>query len=131
MIYPNVEKLLEIHNKLIETSLENNEVWSFGFLWWKNTSDLESVIEFIKSDDYYPNLEDKITHLMFSINKNHLFKDGNKRSCVYFSAYFLFVNNFDCKFVENFIRKFEDVSVQIANNTISKNELKTLIKKCL
>lgn len=57
-------------------------------------TDLNSIIEFIKNDDYYPELEDKVTHLMFSINKNHIFADWNKRSSIYFSAYFLSLNIF-------------------------------------
>ena len=52
VIYPNVEKLLEFHSKIIKIWLEKWEWWSFWFLWWKDESDLKSIIEFIKNDNY-------------------------------------------------------------------------------
>jgi death-on-curing protein len=70
IIYPDIEKLIEFHTKIIEIWLDKWEWWSFGFLWWKDKSDLQSIVDFIKSDLYYPNIEDKITHLFYSINKN-------------------------------------------------------------
>ena len=53
-----------------------------------NLGILESSLEHIQNDLYYPDLEDKLTHLFFSINKNHSFQDGNKRSSIALSAYF-------------------------------------------
>lgn len=49
---------------------------------------LESVLDHIQNDLYYPELEDKLTHLVFSVNKNHAFSDGNKRSSIALGAYF-------------------------------------------
>ena len=56
---------------------------------------LESILEHIQNDLYYPNLEDKLCHLFFSINKHHAFNDGNKRSSISLSAYFLEINGAD------------------------------------
>ena len=36
IIYPNLEKLLEFHSKIIKIWLEKWEWWSFWFLWWKD-----------------------------------------------------------------------------------------------
>lgn len=94
-IYPeNIELLEYLHKKIIELWLENWEWWSFWYLWWKDKSDLQSVIEFIKNDDYYETFEEKLTHLVYAINKNHIFADWNKRSSIYFWAYFLEENWF-------------------------------------
>ena len=50
---------------------------------------LEGTLEQIQNNDYYPEFFDKITHLLYSINKNHVFFDGNKRTSLALSAYFL------------------------------------------
>lgn len=55
---------------------------------------LESALTFIQHDGYYPKIEDKLTHLVYSIAMNHCFIDGNKRSSIALGAYFLEVNNY-------------------------------------
>ena len=44
----------------------------------KNVDHLESVLGHIQNDGYYPEMADKLTHLVYSVNKNHPFNDGNK-----------------------------------------------------
>jgi hypothetical protein len=34
------------------------------------------VLEHIQNDDYYPDLQDKLTHLVFAVAKFHCFNDG-------------------------------------------------------
>ncbi|AOG22183.1 fic/DOC family protein [Acidovorax sp. RAC01] len=48
----------------------------------KNVEHLESVLGHIQNDWYYPEMADKLTHLVYSVNKNHPFNDGNKRSSI-------------------------------------------------
>lgn len=127
IIYPNIEKLIDFHSQIIQIWLDKWEWWSFWFLWWKDKTYLESIINFIQSDLYYPTLEEKITHLFFSINKNHIFVDWNKRSSIYFSAYFLSLNIFDNSLVEKYIRELEDIAVQVADNKITKEVLLEII----
>lgn len=67
---------------------------------------------------------------MFSVNKNHIFMDWNKRSSIYFSAYFLSLNIFDNYLVEKYIRELEDVAIYVADNKISKDLLWNIIQ-CL
>jgi death-on-curing protein len=50
---------------------------------------LGATLEHIQNDLYYPTFLDKIAHLLYSINKSHAFIDGNKRSSLALSAYFL------------------------------------------
>ena len=88
---------------------------------------LESVLEHIQNDDYYPAFLDKITHLLYSINKNHCFIDGNKRSSLALSAYFLQINGYDyC--VKDFIYNMENIVVWVADNKIDKELLKDIIE---
>ena len=75
-----------------------------------NIGNLESPLEHIKNDAYYPNIEDKLTHLVFTINKNHAFTDGNKRSSIALGAYFLELNGYDYA-VTRFVHKMENIAV--------------------
>ena len=45
---------------------------SGGLAGTKDIGQIESPLEHIKNDWYYPELEDKLTHLIYSINKNQL-----------------------------------------------------------
>lgn len=80
---------------------------------------LESPLQMIQHDVYYPNLESKLSHLFYSINKHHAFADGNKRSSIALSAYFLKLNGFD-HVVKRFVLKTEDIAVSVADNKINK-----------
>lgn len=88
---------------------------------------LESALEHIQNDLYYPTFLDKIAHLIFSVNKSHAFFDGNKRSSLALGAYFLQLNGYDyC--VKDFIYRMEDIVVWVADNKIDKDLLKDIIE---
>lgn len=87
---------------------------------------LDSPLEHIKNDDYYPSMEDKLSHLVFSINKNHAFRDGNKRTSIALGAYFLKLNGYDY-IVKTFVREMENVAVWVADNVINKALLQEII----
>lgn len=81
---------------------------------------LDSPLEHIKNDIYYPEMEDKLAHLVYSINKNHAFTDGNKRSSIALGAYFLECNGYEyC--IQDFVQRMENIAVWIADNVIDKN----------
>lgn len=109
---------IEVHDEIINQS--------GGVLGILNINLLESVIEHVQNDLYYPDLEHKLTHLFYSINKNHSFQDGNKRASIALSAYFLEINN--CSFrVERFIEEMENIAVDVADNRIDKDLLFEII----
>ena len=91
---------------------------------------VDSVLEHIQNDWYYPEFENKVCHLFYSINKNHAFEDGNKRSSIVLSSYFLEINGFDYK-VGHFIREMENIAVHVADNRIDKNLLQEIIMSIL
>lgn len=99
---------------------------SGGLEGMNNIGNLESPLEHIKNDDYYPNIEDKLTHLVFTINKNHAFTDGNKRSSIALGAYFLELNGYDYV-VTRFVRQMENIAVWVAKNTIGKELLGQIV----
>lgn len=91
---------------------------------------LDSIIDQIKNDDYYPEFEDKLTHLVYAINKGHCFNDGNKRTSIALGALFLEVNGLGV-FVDKFIIEMENIAVSVADNFISKELLLKIITSLL
>ncbi len=103
---------------------------SGGLTGIKDIGQLESPLEHMQNDWYYPEVEDKLTHLVFSINKNHAFNDGNKRSSLALGAYFLELNGFDY-IVQHFVREMENIAVWVADNVIDKDLLHKIISSIL
>lgn len=96
----------------------------------KNVQHLESVLGHIQNDDYYPEMADKLAHLVYSINKNHPFNDGNKRSSIGLGAYFLELNGYDYV-VTRFVLEMENIAVYVAGSVISKELLREVVASLL
>ncbi|NDV24168.1 type II toxin-antitoxin system death-on-curing family toxin [Desulfovibrio sp. JC022] len=119
VLYLDLDHAVEIHDYIISESGGTH-----GIL---NSGSLESVLEHIKNDLYYPEFLDKISHLSFAINKNHAFNDGNKRTSIALAAFFLSLNGYDhC--ISSFIREMENYAVWIPENKISKELLHDVIE---
>ncbi len=99
---------------------------SGGFRGIRDLGQLESILEHIQYYLYYPSFEDKLTHLFYAINKGHAFSDGNKRSSIALSAYFMELNGYDFA-VSKFIQEMENIVVDVADNRIEKDLLSEII----
>lgn len=121
-VYIDVNQALEIHDKIIEIS--------GGVDGLSNKNGLLSPIEFVKDDFYYPTFELKLTHLVFSIIKNHAFNDGNKRSAIGLGAMFLELNGLTA-LIPKFIIELENIVVYVAANVITKELLLKIINSIL
>ncbi len=87
---------------------------------------LESTLDHIQNDLYYPEFHEKLTQLVFAINKFHAFNDGNKRTSIALGAFFLELNGYDyC--VKKFVLEMENISVWLAEGKISKELLGEII----
>lgn len=86
---------------------------------------LDSALEQIQNDDYYPDFISKLTHIIFSCVKFHPFLDGNKRTAIYLGYHFANINNITC--TNCYFIAMEDVVVKIADNSVSKDELKNIL----
>lgn len=84
---------------------------------------LDSALEFIKNDDYYPRFEDKLTHLVFSVVQSHPFLDGNKRTSIVLGSYFLQINGYSEYIVGHFMEYMEQLVLMITQQSISKEDL--------
>lgn len=92
----------------------------------KDIGQLESVLEHIQNDLYYPTFADKMTHLIYSVVQFHMFLDGNKRTSLLLASYFMDINHYSY-YTDDFIQEMEDVVVDVASGRISKEELKKII----
>lgn len=92
----------------------------------KDEGTLESCLEFLKNDDYYPTFERKLSRLVFSVTQFHMFEDGNKRSAIALGTFFLRINDFDyC--TDTFIEEMENIVLWIANGFIDEELLTDII----
>jgi len=109
----------EVHAKTVDLS-------GGGLISILDSGRLESVLQNIQNDDYYPTFEEKLTHLFYCVCKFHCFSDGNKRLAITASALMLLLNGYlYCS--ESFIREMENVSYHVAAGNISKELLLEII----
>lgn len=120
--YFDVHYAVEVHDWIIDNSGGLSGTRDLGLL--------ESPLEHIRNDLYYPEFEDKLTHLVFSVNKSHAFLDGNKRSSIALGCYFLELNGYDYA-VKKFVLEMENIAVWVAEGLISKELLAEIIKSLI
>lgn len=120
--YFTVEFTIEVHDNIIRES--------GGFMGIRDIGLIDSTLDHVQNDFYYPELEDKVTHLIFSFNKNHCFNDGNKRASIALASYFLTVNNLD-GLVGKFILEMENTVVDVADNIIDRDLLKEIVSSII
>lgn len=120
IIYITLEQAKIIHQKTIQYS-------GGGTYEHLDLGRLDSVLEHIQNDDYYPNFVDKITHLFFCTCQFHCFADGNKRLAITLCAQFLLLNGY-MAIAKDFFRVMENISYQAAAGKIDKNLLHKIMQ---
>lgn len=110
--YITLEQAIDIHSKTVQYSGGG----AYGHF---DLGKLESVLQHIQNDDYYPELVDKLTHLFFCTCEFHCFEDGNKRLAITLSAYFLLLNGY-MAVAKNFFTITENISYHVAAGKIDK-----------
>jgi death on curing protein len=91
---------------------------------------LASVLDHIQNDDYYPTLEEKLTHLFFCACKLHCFADGNKRIAISLAAQFLLLNGY-LYVMDSFFSRMENISYHVASGKIGKELLRDIFAAIL
>lgn len=119
LIYLTLEQAIAVHAKTVEVS-------GGGALGHLELGKLDSVLQNIQNDDYYPSIEDKLAHLFFSACKFHCFQDGNKRIAITLSAQMLLLNGY-LYCVGSFLREMENISYHVAAGNINKDLLREVI----
>lgn len=115
LVYITVEQAKETHAKTIEYS-------GGGVYEHFDLGRLESVLQNIQNDDYYPTFVDKITHLFYCTCEFHCFADGNKRLAITLSAQFLLMNGY-LAIAKDFFEVMENISYHVAAGKIDKELL--------
>lgn len=121
--YLTLEQAIEVHRKTVEVS-------GGGAMGHLDLGVLEGVLEHIQNDDYYPEFEDKLTHLFFSACKFHCFQDGNKRIAITLCAQLLLLNGY-LYCAGTFIRDMENISYHVAAGRIDKLLLRDVMAATL
>jgi len=119
VIYIDIDQALEIHNKTVLVS-------GGGLTQPLDTGRLESVLQHIQNDDYYPTFEEKLNHLVFSSINFHCFADGNKRIGISLGANFLLINGY-LAIASQFISEMENISYHVAAGRIDKDFLLEIV----
>ena len=119
VLYINIEQALSIHEKTVQVS-------GGGSLGTINTGTLESVLEHIQNDDYYPTFKEKLTHLVYAVNRNHSFSDGNKRLSISLGVQFLNLNGY-LYCLRRFIPEMENISYHLAAGLIERELLQRIL----
>ena len=121
--YITLDEAIEIHRKTIEKS-------GGGAVGHFDLGRLDSVLENIQNDDYYPSFVDKLTHLFFCTCEFHCFEDGNKRLAITLSAQFLLSNGYMAT-ASAFFRNMENISYHVAAGKIEKELLHRIMSAIL
>jgi death-on-curing protein len=114
-VYLTLEQAIETHQKTVDVS-------GGGSLGHLDTGKLDSVLQNIQNDTYYPTFDAKLTHLFFCSCKFHCFADGNKRIAIALCAQLLLHNGY-LRSVHAFIRESENISYHVAAGNITKELL--------
>ena len=122
IFYFDTKHAIREHDWIIENSGGLNGLREIGLL--------DSALEHIQNDLYYPTFEEKLKHLIIAVNKFHPFNDGNKRSSLVLGAYFLKLNGYDyC--VNKFIFEMENIVVWLAEGKINDELLLDIVKSII
>lgn len=115
IIYITIDRAKIIHQKTIQYS-------GGGTLEHFDLGRLESVLQNIQNDDYYPTFSDKMTHLFYCVCEFHCFADGNKRLAITLCAQFLLYNGY-VAIAKDFFTMMENISYHVAAGKINKDLL--------
>lgn len=123
LCYITLDEAIEIHKLTVQHS-------GGGALGHFDLGRLDSVLQNIQNDDYYPSFVDKITHLFFCACEFHCFEDGNKRIAITLSAQFLLKNGY-LSVAKSFLKEMENISYHVAAGKIDKDLLYEIMESIL
>lgn len=123
LCYITLDEAIEIHKLTVQHS-------GGGALGHFDLGRLDSVLQNIQNDDYYPSFVDKITHLFFCTCEFHCFEDGNKRIAITLSAQFLLKNGY-LSVAQSFLKEMENISYHVAAGKIDKDLLYEIMDSIL
>jgi len=122
IFYFDTKHAIEVHDWIIDNS--------GGLHGYREIGLLDSALEHIQNDMYYPTFGEKLKHLIYAVNKFHPFNDGNKRSSLVLGAYFLELNGYGyC--VRKFVQEMEEIVVWLAESKIKDDLLLEIVESII
>ena len=122
MNYINLDKILALHNHIIETSGGSAGIRDHG--------GLESAIAQPRmtfgGQDLYPTVEEKASAFCFSLIQNHPFVDGNKRVGHAAMEVFLISNGYR---IDATVDMQEQIILGVASGEVSREQLVKWLKE--
>lgn len=115
LAYITLDQAKQIHRKTIQYS-------GGGTYEHFDLGRLDSVLQNIQNDTYYPTFADKLTHLFYCTCEFHCFADGNKRLAIALCAHFLLLNGY-MAVAKSFFTVMENISYHVAAGKIDKDLL--------
>ncbi len=120
--YISYAEALNVYEKTIEKS-------GGGFSGIRDQGGMESVLDFMQNDLYYPDFVSKLSYLVFRFCSGHFFNDGNKRIALTLGTYFLYKNGHYWAAAQ-FMQRMEAIIYHIAASNIG-DELLLKIMACV
>lgn len=119
MVYLKIDDLLQYYSDTIDQS-------GGGMSGIREFGGLKKILDFMQDDNYYPQLEDKLTYLVFGLCTGHYFADGNKRISLVAGAHFLLKNGRSWAGF-NFLKYMEAYIWHVAAGNIERELLRKLL----
>ena len=114
--YVSIEDALNLHEKVI-----GDYGGSFGL---RDRGLLDAALaaprQTMFGEELYPDIYSKASILLFSLVKNHVFVDGNKRTGTVVMARFLYVNNYQLTADKHSLYQFV---IQVATSELDKEAI--------
>ena len=120
--YISYEEALVVYQKTIQKS-------GGGFAGIRDKGGIESVLDFVQNDIYYPDFISKLSYLVFRFCSGHFFNDGNKRIALTLGTYFLHKNGHFWAAAQ-FMQRMEAIVYHVAASNID-NVLLQRIMACI
>lgn len=120
--YITYDEVLDVYVKTIKLS-------GGGLAGVLDRGKIESFLEFVQNDDWYPDFVTKLNYLIFRFCSGHCFQDGNKRIALTIGVYFLHKNGNYWAAV-TFMKRVEAIIYHIAAGHID-DRLSYRIMECI
>lgn len=117
-------------NQVIETFSKTIDYSGGGTKSGLNQNLLDDILDAVRNDAECPTFEDKLTYLVYTINRNHVFADGNKRLSITVGALFLLLNGYmSC--TNRYMAEMVNMSRHLATGRIDKELLHDVLGSIL
>jgi death-on-curing family protein len=113
IVYIPKSMVIEQHNYVIDKSGGSHGIYS------EKDGLLDSILEHIQNNDYFPSFLDKLNKLLIGIAEYHIFIDGNKRTAISIGALFLKLNGFSDNIISRFMCEMENYIIWVTEHRIS------------